>query len=490
VTGIAGATGTAGTAGTTGAAGGGSTGTAGSGAGGGGVTGTAGVIGTGGGAGRGGATAGNMGTGGSSAGRGGATAGTTGGGGTVGTAGTGAGGNTTGQAGAGGSPIGSGGPCGLEDCAAIQCTKTFTVPTSSQLKTNAKMPDPFTFFDGTKVMTKQDWACRHKEISLLAQAFIYGPKPPKPESLTATYSNGTLTVNITNAGKSISFSVMITGTGSKPTPAFFGVGENAPGSGMATIVYQPVGEQLAKSNGSQGRIAPSGLFYTLYPDYKSTGSLMAWAWGASRIIDALQITTGHNIDLTRLSAIGCSRNGKEAGMIGLFDDRIALVLAKSPGSGLSSGWRVAQAQTAGSVQTASEIYGEDTWMGDGFQPFGGSGVNKLPVDQHEVLALAWPRPIIVMEGSADSWNCPVCEYTTLKYTQMAFTALGNTDYIGFPQPNHGHCAQAGTFAIDYQNAFINRFLLGMSAVSTASLFTENFTFDMTKWQDGPIPTLN
>jgi hypothetical protein len=474
--GTTGSGGTTATGGTTGSGGVGPIGTGG--IGGASPTGAAGATGRGGTAGAAGSSSrgGTTGTGGS------ATGGTTGSGGVVGTGGTGTGG-------AGGGSVVSGGPCGLEDCEAVQCTKTFTVPTSAQLKTDAKMPDPFTFFDGTKVTTKADWACRHKEISLLAQAFIYGPKPPKPESLTATYSAGKLTVNVTNAGKSISFSVMITGTGSKPTPAFFGVGESAPGTGMATIVYQPVGEQLAMSNGSQGRITPSGLFYTLYPDYKSTGSLMAWAWGASRIIDALEITTGHNIDLTKLSAIGCSRNGKEAGVIGLFDDRIALVLAKSPGSGLSSGWRVAQAQASGSVQTASEIYGEDTWMGDGFQPFGGSGLNKLPIDQHEVLALAWPRPLIVMEGSADSWNCPVCEYTTLKYTQMVFTALNNMDYVGFPQPNHGHCAQAGTFAIDYQNAFINRFLLGMSSVSTAGLFTENFTFDMAKWQDGTVPTL-
>jgi hypothetical protein len=258
---------------------------------------------------------------------------------------------------------------------------------------------------------------------------------------------------------------------------------------VATIDFGSIGETIAKSNGSQGRVNPSGLFYTLYPSSTATGSLMAWAWGASRVIDALEKTTGHNIDLTRLSALGCSRNGKEAGIIALFDDRIALVAAQSPGSGLSSGWRVAQAQAAGSVQTASEIYGEDTWMGANFQQFG-AAVNKLPVDQHEVLALAWPRPVIVMEGTNDSWNCPVCSYTTMKYVQMVFTALGSKDYVGFPEPPHGHCAQAGTFAIDYYNAFVNRFLKGMTSVSTANLFTDSFTFDANKWQDGPIPTLN
>ncbi|XYH99546.1 hypothetical protein ACMHYB_07230 [Sorangium sp. So ce1128] len=59
-------------------------------------------------------------------------------------------------------------------------------------------------------------------------------------------------------------------------------------------------------------------------------------------------------------------NGKEAGVIGLFDERIALVAAQSPGSGLASGWRPAEAEkSAGAnVQTAAQIYGEENWMGD------------------------------------------------------------------------------------------------------------------------------
>jgi hypothetical protein len=218
---------------------------------------------------------------------------------------------------------------------------------------------------------------------------------------------------------------------------------------------------------------------------------MAWAWGASRVIDALEMTTGHNIDTTKLSTLGCSRNGKEASVIGLFDKRIALVAAQSPGSGLTSGWRPAEAEKAAgaNVQTAAHIFGEENWMGDAFENFGNSNVNKLPIDQHEVLALAWPRPLIIMESTSDGWNCPKCVYTTMKYTQMLYEALGSKDHLGFPHPNHGHSAQAGTFAVDYWNKFVDRFLKGQS-VSTADLFTESFTFDVAKWQDGGISTLD
>ncbi|WP_437914737.1 hypothetical protein WME73_03655 [Sorangium sp. So ce302] len=44
-------------------------------------------------------------------------------------------------------------------------------------------------------------------------------------------------------------------------------------------------------------------------------------------------------------------------------------------------------------------------------------------------------------------------------------------------------------AVEYWNKLVDRFLKGQS-VSTADLFTESFTFDAAKWQDGDIPTLN
>jgi hypothetical protein len=167
-----------------------------------------------------------------------------------------------------------------------------------------------------------------------------------------------------------------------------------------------------------------------------------------------------------------------------------MVGMQSPGSGTTSGWRIAQAQTT-SVQTASEIFGETSWMGQQFGQFG-SNVNKLPIDQHEVLALAWPRPILVREGNADSWNCPICVWTTLKYTQMIYDALGSKDAIGFTQYSGGHCEAGGTEWTSTYNAFLKKYILPAdSSVSTTGLFTEGkFTFDATKWQDGaltPIP---
>jgi hypothetical protein len=391
-------------------------------------------------------------------------------------------------AGTGGGGIDAGGTTPADELPGSACSRNFTAPAFAALKSNSKMPDPFTFLDGSKVKTKEDWICRQKEISVLAQAFIYGPKPPKPDTFNATYSSGTLTLDMANAGQKWKLSVPIkVPSGPGPFPALFDIDAGAP-SGVASIgtgLTWLTGNVAAAGSGR----GASGGFYTFYPDYKKTGSLMAWAWVASRIVDGLKATTGHNIDTTKMYGLGCSRNGKTAATMALFDQRIAMVAMQSPGSGTTSGWRPAQAQTS-SVQTASEIYGETTWMGDDFGQFG-KAVDKLPIDQHEVLALAWPRPILVREGTTDSWNCPVCVYTTLKYTELTYEALGSKDTIGFTHYDGGHCQSGGTEWTDTYNAFLKRYILPADGTtSTAGMFDEKFTYDKAKWQDGeltPIP---
>lgn len=68
---------------------------------------------------------------------------------------------------------------------------------------------------------------------------------------------------------------------------------------------------------------------------------MAWAWGAGRVIDALEATTATNkINLARIGVSGCSRNGKGAFVVGAFEPRIALTIPQESGSGGAACWRV------------------------------------------------------------------------------------------------------------------------------------------------------
>lgn len=51
------------------------------------------------------------------------------------------------------------------------------------------------------------------------------------------------------------------------------------------------------------------------------GVLTAWAWGFSRILDAI-IEEVPEFDQKRVGVIGCSRDGKSALGAGIFDERV------------------------------------------------------------------------------------------------------------------------------------------------------------------------
>lgn len=51
------------------------------------------------------------------------------------------------------------------------------------------------------------------------------------------------------------------------------------------------------------------------------GVLTAWAWGFSRILDAI-IEEVPEFDQKRVGVIGCSRDGKSALAAGIFDERV------------------------------------------------------------------------------------------------------------------------------------------------------------------------
>jgi len=57
--------------------------------------------------------------------------------------------------------------------------------------------------------------------------------------------------------------------------------------------------------------------------------MVRWAWGVSRIIDALEALPEARIDLSRIAVSGCSFQGKIALYAGAFDERIALTIPRS-----------------------------------------------------------------------------------------------------------------------------------------------------------------
>jgi hypothetical protein len=124
------------------------------------------------------------------------------------------------------------------------------------------------------------------------------------------------------------------------------------------------------------------------------GALRAWAWGASRMLDYLE--TDKAVDAKRVGIEGLSRYGKAALVTMAYDQRFAIALIGSSGAGGAKLLRRNFGETVENLAATSEYH----WMAGNFLKYAGPLIPKdLPVDAHELIALAAPRPVFISCGS-------------------------------------------------------------------------------------------
>jgi hypothetical protein len=409
-----------------------------------------------------------------------------------------------GGSGGGSSATGSGGSSSGNVVATSCSGGTVPLPASAgSLTADAKLPDPFMTVDGTRITQAAQWACRRNEIAAQAQQYELGPKPDKPASVTGAFSldpttnANDLTVTASDGTKTISFVATITyptgGPTTAPYPAMIGIGGIALGPdqlsamGVALINFPNDAVALQNDGGSRGM----GVFYDLYGSSHRAGAMMAWAWGVSRLIDALETTPAANIDYKRLGVTGCSRNGKGALIAGAFDERIALTVPQESGSGGAASWRVSdyQVQTGTTVQTLSEITGENVWFTSSFSQFG-SVATRLPFDHHMIEGLVAPRALLIIENTSQVWLGNISTYNNSMAAHLIWQGLQIPDHMGVSQiGDHSHCMWNGSQQAEV-TAYVQKFLIGGGTADTNVLKTDGgFTFDMARWVDWDVPTL-
>ncbi|KAJ7058375.1 hypothetical protein C8F01DRAFT_290351, partial [Mycena amicta] len=367
-----------------------------------------------------------------------------------------------------------------------------TIPSLTSFN-SASLPDPFTFASGAKVTTTADWACRRAEISTLLQQDELGAMPADPQSVTATFSGSTLTITVTDGGKSISFSPTITypSTGTAPFPAIIGIGGISfpTPAGVAIINFN--NNDIAAQNDQSSRGV--GKFFTLYGSNASAGALMAWAWAVRRIMDAIAKTPAARIDPLRVAVSGCSRNGKGALVTGAFEPRIVLTIPQESGSGGTDTWRISDSilQNGTSTQTASEIVDENVWFSPLFNQFAKSSVNKLPFDHHLLLGMVAPRGLFVIDNVGIDWLGPFSSYGALVSARTIWTALGVVGNMGFSQAaSHAHCAFPSTQQTQL-SAFVGKFLLNQVTNTNVAETAGGYSFAVpnTQWAPWSPPAL-
>ena len=368
------------------------------------------------------------------------------------------------------------------------------IPTSVN---NAKLPDPFMGLDGKRISSKADWKCRREEIGAMYEKLMFGEKPRKPEKVEGQKSGNKYTVTVTDKGKSASFDVTINSAGSKdkPKPALIGLDQGFGACG--SLGSSTNGLDIAMITFNTNNVAPEnggGKFFNLYNG--GQGTIIAWAWGVSRLIDALEKDPDAGIDVKHLAVTGCSRLGKAALAIGAFDERIALTIPQESGSGGASLWRVgAQVNKQKGkqfVQGLNSAGSEGNWMIKSFKNYDGKE-NTLPFDQHMLTAMVAPRPLLIIDNAGQEWLGEVPSNYCGQASKEVFDALGVTENYTYSQEGgHAHCSLPnGQF--DEVKDFINKFLLGKDAKTGKidySKNTQTINFSKSEWIDWETPNLN
>jgi hypothetical protein len=371
------------------------------------------------------------------------------------------------------------------------------LPDAASLPDIAKLPDPFQKLDGTRISSKTQWRCRRAEIVQQAEAYIYGSKPGKPDSVTGTVTDTLITINVTHAGKSASFTVGVDlpagAGGAKPHPAIVGfVGRNfnfplpadlVKAENVATLHFDPyvVGAESGK------RDHKTGVFYTLYGAQSRTGLLAAWSWGVSRVLDVIAQSGGHLLKVDAVGVTGCSRFGKGAFTVGMLDERIALTLPIEPGSGGVAIWR-GVGQEGG--QSANSAYGETYWLGDAFGAFT-QRVAALPVDSHAMVALVAPRGLFVMDNPHIAHLAPKSAHIAALGGAEVYRALGAGDNISYISAvaDGTHCKHRPEWTLALQQN-IRKHLNTTGQDAGVIKAADRAQGDLAAWRDWTTPTLD
>jgi hypothetical protein len=339
-------------------------------------------------------------------------------------------------------------------------------PDAEKLPIVSELPDPLTLFAGGKVTTREDWfAKRRPELLALFSHYMYGFTPPVPKKIDVqvtgvdrNYFAGAatrklVTIKLPPAGAPpLNVLLVIPNKRSAPAAAFVGLNScgnhslltdpeiplpttwmpesckgcqdhKATDAGRGTqidvwAIEQTIARGYAVATCYTGDIDPDRPDFTdgVHPHYLKPGqsqpgphdwgTIAAWAWGLSRIVDYL--VTDADIDPKRIAVVGHSRLGKTALVAAAYDDRIALAIPHQAGCG---GTAPSRGKIGESVKQINDRFPH--WFNDTFAKFN-DDPRRLPFDQHCLVALCAPRPILFTNAEEDTWANPKGQFEVLK----------------------------------------------------------------------------
>jgi dienelactone hydrolase len=348
----------------------------------------------------------------------------------------------------------------------------------AELAPQSALPDPLVRFSGARVTSRQQWLDeRRPELKALFQHYMYGEIPPRPATMTfavtlkdtnflagqATLKLVTITFGAPEAPR-IDLLLVVPKARRKPAPAFLAMnfcGNHALVSdprvpltrgwlynscqgctnNRATAAARggqaadwPIAEIIGRgyalasfcnsdidsdradvSDGVSAWFAKLRAGSTAAAPTHHRGCLAGWAWGFHRCVDYL--VTDADIDTNRIAAVGHSRNGKTALLAAAFDERIALAIPHQAGCG---GTAPSRGRIGESVKRINTSFPH--WFNAEFKQFNDQP-ERLPFDQHCLVALMAPRPVLLSNAQEDQWANPSGQFEVLQAAEPVYRFL-------------------------------------------------------------------
>jgi hypothetical protein len=349
-------------------------------------------------------------------------------------------------------------------------------PAVSDLPSHAELPDPLVILHGERVTTKEQWLSKRRpELKALFQHYMYGYLPAAPAKIEAKVEREdrrALGGKATLKEVTIAFGppevprihllLVVPNDRKGPAPVFVGMnfcGNHAllkdpavrlptiwmypnypgvkdnhatdPGRGTQIDVWaleQSIDRGYAVATFYNGDIDPDradkreGIQRHFLkqgqtkPGPHDWGTIAAWAWGVQRVVDYL--LTDKDIDKDRIAVVGHSRLGKTALLAAAFDERIALVIPHQAGCG---GTAPSRGKIGESVKQINDHFPH--WFNGTFKEFN-EHPDRLPFDQHCLVALVAPRPVLFSNAVEDTWANPEGQFQVLRAAEPVYRLLG------------------------------------------------------------------